>query len=239
MINGLLQDLRFATRQLARNPSFTAVSVLVLGLGISANVFTGVGHPILANRTRARIYPSLPGPDQDRMKIWSRTDAQGRLDAEAAPAPAPTWRTALGETPREGGRRVEQPLSGGRDPAERRCRGRMSADHRGDSRCHSRTSADKCVDSGCRRRMSADKCVDSGSRARCRSTIPVDSGCRPDVGRQFPSTAGVGPDVGRQFPSTAGVGPDVGRQIPSTAGVAPEVGRPFPSTGGVRAGIGG
>ncbi len=38
MINGLLQDLRFATRQLARNRVFTAASVLVLGLGIRANV---------------------------------------------------------------------------------------------------------------------------------------------------------------------------------------------------------
>ncbi len=38
MVNGLVQDLRFATRQLARNRGFTAVSVLVLGLGIGANV---------------------------------------------------------------------------------------------------------------------------------------------------------------------------------------------------------
>ena len=38
MVNGLLQDLRFAVRQLARNRGFTAVSVLVLGLGMGANV---------------------------------------------------------------------------------------------------------------------------------------------------------------------------------------------------------
>ena len=42
----LLQDLRHGVRALLRAPLFTAVSVLVLGLGIGANtaVFNVVNH---------------------------------------------------------------------------------------------------------------------------------------------------------------------------------------------------
>jgi hypothetical protein len=61
-----MNDLRFAFRQLLKNPGFTAVAVvtLALGIGVNTSMFTGV-HVLLM--------PGLPYPDSNRLVRVFRT----------------------------------------------------------------------------------------------------------------------------------------------------------------------
>ncbi|MCP5109783.1 MAG: hypothetical protein GY953_02990, partial [bacterium] len=68
-MSGLLRDLRFARRTLAKNPGYTAVAVVVLALGIGANtaVFSLVKElllesplPLTAPERLVKVYDATP-----------------------------------------------------------------------------------------------------------------------------------------------------------------------------------
>jgi hypothetical protein len=70
----LLQDLRYAFRSLARQPSFavTAIATLALGIGATTAIFSVVN---------AVVIRPLPYADPDRivaiMHVWTRTGTRG------------------------------------------------------------------------------------------------------------------------------------------------------------------
>src|SRR5437016_8350150 len=70
-MNGFLQDVRYALRQLSRNRSFSAVAVLTFVLGIAANtaIFTVVNAVLLR---------PLPYKDSQRIvRVWNTFPPRG------------------------------------------------------------------------------------------------------------------------------------------------------------------
>ena len=67
----VVQDIRYAIRTLLREPGFTAVSILILAIGIGANV-------AMFSVTDAALFRTLPFRDADRL-VMGRTTWSGRL----------------------------------------------------------------------------------------------------------------------------------------------------------------
>jgi putative ABC transport system permease protein len=69
-VHGVLRDLRLAVRALRRNPGYSIVVILTLGLGIGVNtaVFSVVNGVLLK---------PLPYPEPDRLAALFQTDARG------------------------------------------------------------------------------------------------------------------------------------------------------------------
>lgn len=81
-----LQDLRYALRQLGRNPGFALVAVLTLALGIGATT-------AMFGAIDAVLLKPLPYPNADRvLTLWQHHRGEGVARGEVAPANFLDWR---------------------------------------------------------------------------------------------------------------------------------------------------
>ena len=86
VIETFLQDLRYASRTLARNAAYTTVAVITLALGIGANaaIFSAVYVVLLK---------PLPFPDSERLvAIWKKNPPRGWVRNPISPAEFLAWR---------------------------------------------------------------------------------------------------------------------------------------------------
>ena len=74
----MLKDVRFAARQLIKNPAFSAVAILTLALGIGANtaIFSIINTVLLQ---------PLPYPDADRIMVLNESSGPGQDYSVALP----------------------------------------------------------------------------------------------------------------------------------------------------------
>ena len=86
-MNGLIQDFRYALRQMRKSPLFTAVGVITLALAIGANTaIFSVVHQVL-------LQP-LPYPHSERLAmLWSSNPSRGDQSLPISPGDFADWKS--------------------------------------------------------------------------------------------------------------------------------------------------
>src|SRR5438105_7987725 len=80
LFDGLCQDLQYAGRTLSKNPSFTAIAVVTLALGIAVNA-------TMFSLVSAFLLRRPPVHDPDRVAVVSSIDPAGSFHADTAAGP--------------------------------------------------------------------------------------------------------------------------------------------------------
>jgi len=84
-MGSLLQDVKYGLRMLAKNPSFTAVAVIALALGIGANT-------VMFSSINAMLLHPFAFQDLDRaVDVWETVPSQNRQHLPVAPANFRDW----------------------------------------------------------------------------------------------------------------------------------------------------